>query len=102
MSQVPLTYYLILSAFLLCSGLLIVLIKKNAVFVLIGIELMLNAANLNLVAFSKFDPALDGQIFAIFSVVIAAAEAAIALAILLNIYKAYDTSDLDDLNTLEN
>ncbi|MFH6986008.1 NADH-quinone oxidoreductase subunit NuoK [Marinoscillum sp. 108] len=102
MTQIPLTYYLILSAFLLCSGLLIVLIKKNAVFVLIGIELMLNAANLNLVAFSKFDPDLNGQVFAIFSVVIAAAEAAIALAILLNIYKTYDSSDLDDLNTLEN
>jgi len=102
MTQIPLTYYLILSAFLLCSGLLIMLIKKNAVFVLIGIELMLNAANLNLVAFSKFDPDLNGQVFAIFSVVIAAAEAAIALAILLNIYKTYDSSDLDDLNTLEN
>jgi len=102
MTQIPLTYYLILSAFLLCSGLLIVLIKKNAVFVLIGIELMLNAANLNLVAFSKFDPDLNGQVFAVFSVVIAAAEAAIALAILLNIYKTYDSSDLDDLNTLEN
>ncbi len=102
MTQIPLTYYLILSAFLLCSGLLIVLIKKNAVFVLIGIELMMNAANLNLVAFSKFDPDLNGQVFAIFSVVIAAAEAAIALAILLNIYKTYDSSDLDDLNTLEN
>ncbi len=102
MTQIPLTYYLILSAFLLCSGLLIVLIKKNAVFLLIGIELMLNAANLNLVAFSKFDPDLNGQVFAIFSVVIAAAEAAIALAILLNIYKTYDSSDLDDLNTLEN
>jgi len=102
MTQIPLTYYLLLSAFLLCAGLLIVLIKKNAVFVLLGIELMLNAANLNLVAFSKFDPNLNGQIFAIFSVVIAAGEAAIALAILLNIYKTYKSSDLDDLNTLSN
>ena len=78
-----------------------VLIKKNAIFVLLGIELMLNAANLNLVAFSKFNPNLDGQIFAIFSVVVAAAEAAIALAILLNIYKSFNSSDLDDLNTME-
>ena len=62
---------------------------------------MLNAANLNLVAFSKFNPNLDGQIFAIFSVVVAAAEAAIALAILLNIYKSFNSSDLDDLNTME-
>lgn len=101
MSAIPLTYYLVLSAFLLCAGLLMVLIKKNAVFVLLGIELMLNAANLNLVAFSKFNPNLDGQIFALFSVVVAAAEAAIALAILLNIYKKFDSSDLDDLNTME-
>ena len=78
-----------------------VLIKKNAIFVLLGIELMLNAANLNLVAFSKFNPNLDGQIFAIFSVVVAVAEAAIALAILLNIYKSFNSSDLDDLNTME-
>lgn len=99
---IPLTYYLILAAFLLCAGFLMVLVKKNAVFVLMGIELMLNAANLNLVAFSKYDPTLSGQVFALFSVVIAAAEAAIALAILLNIYKTYKSSDLDDLSTLEN
>lgn len=100
--ELSLTYFLLLSAFLLCAGLLIVLIKKNAVFVLLGIELMLNAANLNLIAFSRFDPSLDGQVFAIFSVVVAAGEAAIALAILLNIYKTYKTSDLDDLNSLSN
>ncbi|WP_421872144.1 NADH-quinone oxidoreductase subunit NuoK [Marinoscillum sp.] len=101
MMAIPLTYYLLLAAFLLCAGLLMVLIKKNALFVLLGIELMLNAANLNLVAFSKFNPNLDGQLFAIFSVVVAAAEAAIALAILLNIYRNFSSSDLDDLNTME-
>lgn len=101
MTAIPLTYFLVLSAFLLCAGLLIVLVKKNAVMVLIGIELMLNAANLNLVAFSQNDPQMNGQVFAIFSVVVAAAEVAIALAILLNIYKTYKSSDLDDLNTLE-
>ena len=102
MMEVTLTHYLVVAAFLFCSGLFIALVKKNAIFVLIGIELMLNAANINLVAFSRFDPSLDGQIFAIFSVVIAAAEAAIALSILLNIYKHYQSSDLDDLNTLKN
>lgn len=100
MIAIPLTYYLYLAAFLFCAGLLIVLIKKNAVFVLIGIELMLNAANINLVAFSKYDPSLSGQVFALFSVVLAAAEAAIALAILLNIYRSYQSSDLDDLTEL--
>lgn len=99
--EISLVYYLMISAFLLCAGLLIVLIKKNAIFVLLGIELMLNAANLNMVAFSKFDPSLNGQIFAVFSVVIAAAGATIALAILLNIYKTYNSSDLDDLDTLK-
>lgn len=100
MMQVPLTYYLYLAAFLFCAGILIVIVKKNTVFVLIGIELMLNAANINLVAFSKHDPALSGQILAVFSVVLAAAEAAIALAILLNIYRSYQSSDLDDLTEL--
>lgn len=100
MMQVPLTYYLYLAAFLFCAGILIVIVKKNAVFVLIGIELMLNAANINLVAFSKHDPALSGQMLAVFSVVLAAAEAAIALAILLNIYRSYQSSDLDDLTEL--
>lgn len=102
MSAIPLSYYLILSAFIFSSGILIVLIKKNAVFVLLGIELMLNAANLNLVAFSKFDPTISGQIFAVFSVVLAAGEVAIALAILLNIYKLYATTSLDKLDQLKN
>lgn len=101
MTSIPITYFLYLAAFLFSAGLLIVLIKKNAVFVLIGIELMLNAANLNLIAFSRTDPNMSGQMFAVFSVVIAAAEAAIALAILLNIYKKYDSSDLDDLAELK-
>lgn len=101
MTQVPLTYYLYLSAFLFSAGLLIVIIKKNAVFVLIGIELMLNAANLNLAAFSANDPEMNGQIFTLFSVVLAAAEATIALAILLTIYRKYDSSDLDDLTELK-
>ena len=102
MNGLPLHYFLYLGAFLFCAGLVIVIVKKNAVFVLIGIELLLNAANINLVAFSKYDPNIGGQMFAIFSVVIAAAEAAIALAILLNIYKGYHSSDLDDLTELKN
>ncbi|MFY0599250.1 MAG: NADH-quinone oxidoreductase subunit NuoK [Cyclobacteriaceae bacterium] len=97
----PLNYYLMLAAFIFSVGLLIVVIKKNAVFVLLGIELMLNAANLNLVAFSRFDPTISGQVFAVFSVVLAAAEVAIALAILLNIYKQYETTGLDKINELK-
>ena len=99
--KLPIEYILTLGAVLFCAGLLIVIIKKNAVFVLIGIELMLNAANLNLVAFSSYDPKIQGQIFAVFSVVLAAAEAVIALAILLNVYKAYSTTNLDKLDELK-
>ena len=77
------------------------MIKRNVIFVLIGIELILNAANLNLAAFSRFDERMDGQILAVFSIVLAAAEAAIALAILLNIYKQFKTSNVDELTGLE-
>lgn len=99
--KLPIDYILMLGALLFCAGLLIVIIKKNAVFVLIGIELMLNAANLNLVAFSAYDEKIQGQIFAVFSVVLAAAEAVIALAILLNVYKEYSTTNLDKLDELK-
>lgn len=92
--------YLYLAALLFSSGLFVVLSKRNAVFVLIGIELMLNGANLVLVSFSQND--LNGQIFAIFSVVLTVCEVAIALAILLNVYKKYATSDLDDLQEIGN
>ncbi len=94
-------YGLGLSAFLFSMGLLVIIIKRNAIFVLIGIELILNAANLNFVVFSSADPANTGQLFGVFSVVLAAAEAAIALAILLNIFKFYKSTDLHQLNRLK-
>jgi len=94
------TYGLYLSGFLFSIGLLIILIKKNIIFVLIGTELMLNAANLNLVIFSHKWGGNSGQIFALFAVVVAAAEIAIALALLLNIFKLRGISDLDKLNEL--
>ncbi len=93
-------YFLHLVAFLFSAGLFVVIAKRNAVFVLIGVELMLNAANLLLVSFPQ--KGLDGQIFAIFSVVLTVCEVAIALAILLNVYKKYATSDLDDLTEVGN
>ena len=98
---VELSYYLILSAFVFCAGLLIVVIKRNALFALMGIELMLNGAHINLAAFSRFDQNLDGQVMAIFSIVITAAEVTIALAILLNIYRKYQSTDLSDLEQLK-
>jgi len=100
MSELHISYHLYLAAFLFSSGIFVVISKRNAVFVLIGIELMLNGANLILAAFSQID--LNGQIFAIFSVVLTVCEVAIALAILLNIYKKYATSNLDELQEVGN
>ncbi|MFT6828852.1 MAG: NADH-quinone oxidoreductase subunit NuoK [Cytophagales bacterium CG12_big_fil_rev_8_21_14_0_65_40_12] len=93
---------LLLGAALFCIGLAVVVTRKNAIAVLIGIELMLNAANLNLVAFSRFDgDQLQGQIFALFVITVAAAEAAVALAIVVKVYQHFNTADLDQINELK-
>lgn len=90
-----------ISAVLFCIGLYIVVTKHNAILVLIGIELILNAAILNLVAFGKYDKLNNnGQIFAIFAIVLAAATTAVALAIILNVYRRYKTIDPDKVNQL--
>lgn len=94
------TLGLYLATLLFCVGFLIIIIKKNLIFVLIGVELILNAANLNLVIFSQQDAESGGMMLAIFTVAVAAAEAVIALALLINVYKYYKTSDLDQLNKL--
>ena len=91
----------LLSTFLFCIGLILVLIKKNAIFILMGIELMLNASNINFVTFGRYHGTLDGQIFSLFVIVLAAAEVAIALALILKVYEHFRTSDLDDLNELK-
>ena len=102
LSTITLSDYLVLSGLLFSIGVFGVLTRKNANAVLMGIELMLNAANINLVAFSKFiDTGLNGQIFALFSIVIAAAEVAVALAIVISIYKTTRTIDLDKEDTLK-
>jgi len=86
--------FLFISAGLFCLGLFIVLSKRNAIQILIGIELMINAAILNLVAFGKYDNlANGGQVFALFAIVLAAAAVAVALAIILNVYRQYKTID---------
>lgn len=100
--NISLTSYLILSGLLFSIGVFGVLTRKNAIAVLMGVELMLNAANINLVVFSRFvDTGINGQIFALFSIVIAAAEVAVALAIVIAIYKATKTIDLDKENILK-
>lgn len=98
----PIDVLLLLGAALFCIGLAVVVTRKNAIAVLIGIELMLNAANLNLVAFSRFDgDQLQGQIFALFVITVAAAEAAVALAIVVKVYQHFNTADLDQINELK-
>ncbi|MDB5155543.1 MAG: nuoK 1 [Mucilaginibacter sp.] len=100
--MITLTDFLIVSASLFCIGLYMIITKHNAIQILIGIELMLNAAILNLVAFGKFDKiANGGQIFALFAIVLAAATTAVALAIILNIYKKYKTIDPGKIDGLK-
>ena len=99
--MITLQHYLLVSAALFCLGVLGVLTRRNAVHVLMGIELILNSANINLVAFSRFGPGnLGGQLFAVFVIVIAAAEVAVALAIVLTLYRLKRTPNLDEADIL--
>jgi NADH-quinone oxidoreductase subunit K len=100
--MIGLSDFLIVSAGLFCVGLYVILTKRNAIQVLIGIEMMLNAAILNLVAFGKYDRlANGGQMFALFAIVLAAATTAVALAIILNVYKRYKTIDPNQIHELK-
>jgi len=99
--MITLTDFLVVSAALFCIGLYMTISKRNAIQILIGIELILNAAILNLVAFGKYDKLNNsGQIFALFAIVLAAATTAVALAIILNVYRRYKTIDPNDINKL--
>lgn len=107
-AAISLNHFLILGALLFVCGLLSMMVKRNAIGILMGVELILNAANLNLVAFNRYRwagdaarPALDGQIFAIFVIVLAAAEAAVALAIFLNFYNNFSTIDVERAQNLK-
>jgi NADH-quinone oxidoreductase subunit K len=94
--------FLLVGAALFSIGLAIVLLKRHAIVVLMGIELMLNAVNLNLITFSQYDPdRLQGQMLALFVMVVAAAESAVALAIVLQVYRHFRTVQLDKLNELK-
>lgn len=95
--------YLTLAAVLFCLGLYGALTKKNAVMVLLSIELMLNAVNINLIAFAKYgtNPSLTGQIFSLFTISVAAAEAAVGLAILISLYRNKATTDVQDMDLMK-
>ena len=100
----PLHSYLLLAALLFSIGLAGALTRRNAIMVLIGIELMLNSANLNFIAFWRYGPdpqAITGIIFVIFSVGVAAAEAAVGLALIISIYRHYKTADVDQMKAMK-
>jgi NADH:ubiquinone oxidoreductase subunit K len=100
----PLAAFLALAALVFAIGLAIALTRRNAILVLIGIELMLNAANLNLIAFWRFGPhpeLLTGMMFAIFSIAVAAAEAAVGLGLVISIYRHTNTAEVDKMNRMK-
>ena len=105
MNAVPLEHYLLLGAVLFVCGVICMATKRNAIGVLIGVELVLNGANVNFVAFARFnaDPAfeIEAMTFALFVIVLAAAEAAVALAIVLNFYNNHMTVDVDSAEELK-
>jgi NAD(P)H-quinone oxidoreductase subunit 4L len=98
---VELNEFLVLSAFLFCTGIYGVLARRNGVLVLMSVELMLNAVNINLVAFSAFTKNVSGQVFALFVITIAAAEVGVGLAIVLLIYRNLRSPDLDEVDQLK-
>jgi NADH-quinone oxidoreductase subunit K len=102
MENIGLNHFLIISVLLFSMGLFGIITRRNAVMVLMGVELILNSANINFIAFSKFGNfGYNGQAMALFIIVLAAAEAAIALAIVLNIYKTFSTVNVDEIDRLK-
>ena len=99
--SVGLPHFLVVSAVLFCLGLYGIVTRRNAIMVLMGIELVLNSANINFLAFTKYGGVnLAGQAVAIFVIILAACEAAVALAIVLNIYKQFNTVNVDEIDAL--
>lgn len=102
LAEPGLTHFLMVSAVLFSLGLLAVISRRNIIMVLMGIELILNAANLNFVAFSRYGALdVDGHMVALFVIIIAAAEAAVALAIALNIYNRFGSVDIEQISELK-
>ena len=100
-SQLDTSWFLLLAAVLFILGTIGVLIRRNPLVILICVELMLNASNLTLVAFSRQLQNLDGQLFALMSITVAAAEAVVGLAILVDIFRVRDVEDIDELSELK-
>ena len=98
---VGLEHYLVVSVLLFCLGLLGVIVRRNLLVIYMSLELMLNAANLALVAFSRFTNNLDGQVFVFFIITVAAAEVAVGLALIVALYRKRQTAHVEDLTTLK-
>ena len=99
--MVPISFYVLLSALLFTFGVLGVLIRRNALIVFMSVELMLNSANLALVAFAQRWQSANGQILVFFVITVAAAEVAVGLALLVTIFRTKRTTDVDEINTLK-
>jgi len=101
MFEVTLTHFLVVSTILFSLGIYGIVTRKNAIMVLMGLELILNASNINFIAFARYGNfGLQGQLYALFVIVLAAAEAAIALAIVLNVYKTFVNVNVDEIDEL--
>jgi NADH-quinone oxidoreductase subunit K len=99
--NVGLEHYLVVSILLFCLGLLGVIVRRNLLVIYMSLELMLNAANLALVAFSRFTNNLDGQVFVFFTITVAAAEVSVGLALIVALYRKRQTAHVEDLTTMK-
>ena len=99
--MVPLSYYIILSAIVFITGVVGVLIRRNIIIILLSIELMLNATNINFVAFSIYFQNVVGQVFVFFALTVAAAEVAVGLAIIIALYRSKTTINVDEFQLLK-
>jgi NADH-quinone oxidoreductase subunit K len=99
--MVPLSYYVILSAIVFTTGLIGVLIRRNIIIILLSIELMLNATNINFVAFSRYLGDVSGQVFVFFALTVAAAEVAVGLAIIIALYRSKSSINIDEFQLLK-
>jgi len=101
--MIRLETFLIIGAIVFALGIFTILYKKNAVGILMGVELLLNSVNLNFIAFSKYiDASINGQMVALFIIILAASEAAVALAIILNLYRLHATVDVSQIDDMKN
>ena len=99
--MVPLSYYVILSAIVFVTGVVGVLIRRNIIIILLSVELMLNATNINFVAYSRYLQQIAGQVFVFFALTVAAAEVAVGLAIIIALYRSKSSINVDDFQLLK-